>query len=70
MEKSVWKNKFATLKDYYLAKYDQEFFEFDEYQLEIDPDEKLDQVAIYDVMQQAEEIQKCVESFPYFCHIY
>jgi len=70
MKKSIWRNKFKSLKDYYLGNYDQEFFEFDEYQIEIDPDETPEDVAAYDVMRQAEEIQKCVDSFPYFCQKY
>jgi hypothetical protein len=70
MEKSIWKNKFKTLKDYYLGSYHQEFFEFDEYQIEIDPDETTDEVASYDRLRQAQEIQKCVDSFPYFCQKY
>jgi hypothetical protein len=70
MKKSIWQDNFTTLKDYYLGTYDQEFFEFDEYQLEIDPDETPDDVSKYDPMRQAEEIAKCVDSFPYFCQKY
>jgi len=66
MKKSIWRNKFKTLKDYYLANYDQDFYEFDKYQSEIDPDETPEEVAQYWPERQAEEIQKCVESFPYF----
>jgi len=70
MKKSIWRNKFKTLKDYYLANYDQDFYEFDKYQSEIDPDETPEEVAQYWPERQAEEIQKCVESFPYFCQKY
>ena len=70
MKKSIWRNKFKTLKDYYLANYDQDFYEFDKYQSEIDPDETPEEVTQYWPERQAEEIQKCVESFPYFCQKY
>lgn len=67
---SVWKKKYKSLKAYYKAEYDQDFYYFDKMQLEIDPDETVDEVSLYDTYQQAEEIEKCVQSFPYFCHKY
>jgi len=67
---SVWKKKFKTLKQYYAAEYDSEFYELDKFQLEIDPDETLDDVNTYDQKRQEEEIYKCTKSFSYFCHKY
>lgn len=67
---SVWKNKYKTLKKYYSSLYDPEYYDFDDYQIEIDPDETADQINNYDVNKQQEEIVKCVESFPYFCQKY
>lgn len=67
---SVWKKKFKTLKDYYKAEYDPEFYQLDQFQLEIDPDETLDDINIYDQQRQEEEIYKCTKSFSYFCHKY
>lgn len=64
---SVWKGKFKTPKQYYFKTYDQEFYYFDDLQLEIDPDETVEDVNAYDVEQQTLEIEKCVRSFPYFC---
>lgn len=67
---SVWRQKYKTLKQYYSASYDSEYYEFDSYQIEIDPDEKVEDINKYDVNRQQEEIVKCVESFPYFCQKY
>ncbi len=67
---SVWKKKFKTLKDYYKAEYDPEFYQLDQFQLEIDPDETLDNINTYDQQRQEEEIYKCTQSFSYFCPKY
>lgn len=67
---SVWKKKFKTLKQYYATEYDSEFFELERFQIEIDPDETLDDVNTYDQKKQEEEIYKCTKSFSYFCHKY
>ena len=67
---SVWKNKFRTLKQYYENEYDRQFYEFNKYQLLIDPDETLDQINQYNQQKQEEEIYKCTQSFSYFCHKY
>ena len=55
---SVWKKKFKTLKDYYKAEYDPEFYQLEQFQFEIDPDETLDDVNAYDQQKQEEEIYK------------
>jgi hypothetical protein len=68
--KSVWNKKYKTTEKYYKDNYDMEFYYFDKLQLKIDPDETVDDVSLYNVQQQTEEIQKCVQSFPYFCHKY
>lgn len=68
--KSIWRNKYSSLREYYLKNYDQEFYSFDEYQLQIDPDETPEEIAAYSVEKQAEEIEKCKKSFAYFCHKY
>lgn len=68
--KSIWRGKFQSLKKYYESIYDPEYFEFDKYQLEIDPDESMEQVSSYGPQRQEEEIIKCVQSFPYFCMKY
>ena len=67
---SVWKNKYKSPADYYHGEFDTEFYYFDELQLEIDPDETMEDVEGYDVTQQTLEIEKCVRSFAYFCHKY
>lgn len=46
------------------------YFTFDEFQLEIDPDETKEDFENYDEERQEEEITKCRESFPYFAHKY
>lgn len=65
---SVWRKKHSTLRDYYKANYDPKYFQFDKYQLEIDPDEPMESVDSYDPARRQLEIIKCVHSFPYFCH--
>lgn len=65
-----WKKKYKSLKDYYLNQYDAEFYSIDKYQLEIDPDETIDDVSAYNQQRQEEETYKCMQSFSYFCHKY
>lgn len=65
---SIWKNKYKTLKQYYTNEYDPDFFQLDKFQLEIDPDETLDDLSLYTQQQQEEETYKCMKSFSYFCH--
>lgn len=65
---SIWKNKYKTLKQYYTNEYDPDFFQLDKFQLEIDPDETLDDLNLYTQQQQEEETYKCMKSFSYFCH--
>ena len=50
--------------------YDPEYFEFDKYELEIDPNEPFSAVENYSAARQQEEIIKCCNSFVYFCHKY
>lgn len=67
---SVWKKKYKNLKEYYQKNFDPEFYAFDNYQLDIDPDEKIEDLEKYTIEQQEQEIVKCVHSFPYFCQKY
>ena len=78
---SVWRKKFKSLKDYYLSggnidpdmnrlMYDPAYYEFDKYELEIDPDETAEQIENYDSVRRKKEIIKCSNSFAYFCHKY
>jgi hypothetical protein len=69
-KESLWRGKYKTPKEYYYSLWDKEFFTFDNFQLEIDPDEVMDDVEKYSRERQQEEIVKCVESFSYFCHKY
>jgi hypothetical protein len=78
---SVWRGKHATLRDFYLSggevnkktgklQYDPQYYKFDKYELEIDPDEPMSSVEAYDAHRQQKEIVKCCNSFFYFCHKY
>ena len=67
---SVWEKKYKSLKEYYKNKYSSEFYDLDNYQIEINPDETEDQVNSYTKEKQEEEIIKCTNSFSYFCHKY
>ena len=46
------------------------FYEFSDLELDIDIKETLLDLENYDEERQAEEIEKCAESFAYFCHKY
>jgi len=81
IKESVWRGKFKTLRDYYLSggnidpatkrlQYDPQYYEFDKYELQIDPDEPLENVEKYDPIRRKKELIKCAESFDYFCHKY
>lgn len=65
---SVWRNKYSTLREYYKETYNPKYFQFDKYQLEIDPDEPMEIIDSYDPARRQLEIIKCVHSFSYFCH--
>lgn len=59
-----------TFKKYWQSKYDTNFYYFDDMQYEIDPDETIEDMNLYDYEKQKEEISKCIRSFPYFCMKY
>lgn len=76
-----WQKRYKTLKDFYLSggipdsktgklQYDPQYYEFDKYELEIDPSETMAEVEAYDAARQRKEIIKCSQSFFYFCHKY
>lgn len=67
---SAWRGQYKSLKEYYECTYDPMYFEFDKYQLEIDPDESAEDVEQYDAARRQREIIKCCHSFFYFCHKY
>lgn len=78
---SVWRKRFSSPKDFYLSggeidrktgkpQYDPQYFEFDKYELDIDPDEPMESVEAYDAIRRKQEIIKCSNSFFYFCHKY
>lgn len=58
------------LKEYYKKAYDPKYFTLSDYELEIDPNETLEEVNLYDINRQKIETIKCVNSFEYFCHKY
>ncbi len=49
-------------------KYDANYFEFDRFQLTIDPDETVEEVELYSKTRQDQETIKCAHSFQYWCH--
>lgn len=65
-----WKLKYKTLKQFYLKEYDQKYFTFSKYEMEIDPLETFEEIESYDPIKQRKELMKCALSFPYFCHKY
>jgi len=65
-----WRGKYASLKEYYDATYDSEYYKFDKFELEIDPMETIEDIENYSVEKQELEMYKCALSFPYFSHKY
>jgi hypothetical protein len=70
MEESKWRGKYKTLKDYYRKEYDPKYYEFSKAEMEIDPDETVDDFEKYDERRQREENIKCAMSFEYFATKY
>lgn len=79
--KKSWRESYNTLKEYYEKEFgdtyedpktgeQNNYYTFDEYQLEIDPDETKEEIENYDIERQKLEYKKCVKSFAYFCHKY
>lgn len=46
------------------------YYTFDNYELEIDPNETDEDLETYSFERQLQEVRKCMDSFPYFCHKY
>ncbi len=69
---SMWKGKYRTLAEFYANEYDPAYYEFTQEELTIDPDavRRMNAFEDFTVEQQVEEIKKCSDSFPYFCHKY
>lgn len=65
-----WRKKYKSLKEFYLNEYDQRYFSFTRYELEIDPLETFEEIEAYDEVRQQKEMMKCALSFSYFCHKY
>ena len=82
---SIWRGSYRNLEDFYKSggkvlkrgegkknrlQYDPDYYTLDKYELEIDPDEPMDNYETYDLVRRKKEIIKCYNSFPYFCHKY
>jgi len=67
---SLWRGKYKSPAEYWLANYPKEYFSFDKYELAVDPDETLDDFEEYDAQTQHKEYIKCAMSFPYFATKY
>jgi len=76
-----WLETHKSLKEFYekggifdeeqgRLQYDPRYYQFDKYEVEIDPTETMEEVDLYDGARQQKEIIKCCNSFPYFCHKY
>jgi hypothetical protein len=80
-KEKFWLETHKNLKNFYeqggifdeehgRLQYDPKYYQFDKYELEIDPCESLDDIEAYESSRQQKEIIKCCNSFPYFCHKY
>lgn len=74
---SLWRGKYATLEDYYKGEYLSKispegtpYYKFTPYELEIDPDETVEDYNRYSPEQQQLEEVKCALDFFYFANKY
>lgn len=65
-----WRKKYSSLAEYYADNYDAQYYDFDKFELEIDPSETMEEIENYSAEKQKKEFYKCAMSFPYFCHKY
>lgn len=65
-----WKANYKTLREFYEGEYDPQYFEFNRYEMDVDPLETMEEIEEYDEMKKRHEIAKCAVSFPYFCTKY
>lgn len=69
-QKSQWRGRYKTLRAYYEKNYPAKYYTLSREELEVDPDETIDQQDQFSIDRQQEEFVKCGNSFPYFCHRY
>lgn len=78
-KEKLWLKTHKSLKEFYeqggafdedqgRLQFDPKYYQFDKYEIEIEPGETLEEVEAYDTARQQKEIIKCCNSFPYFCH--
>lgn len=67
-----WRDEYSKMEDYYLdeERFPSKYYEFDKYELSVDPDETIEEIDNYDHQKQLREIAKCTLSFTYFCRKY
>jgi hypothetical protein len=65
-----WKEKYDTLEEFYKDNYPSDYYEFEKFELTIDPMETEASIEAYDEKRQQLEIKRCALSFNYFCHKY
>lgn len=65
-----WKEKYKTLKEFYINEFNPEYYVFSKHELEIDPIEPFEEIESYSQERQHLEFLKCAASFSYFCHKY
>ena len=79
--KAILMDNSKSFKEFYLSggnidpdtgklQYDPQYYEFDKYELDIDPNEPYENAENYDAARRQKEIIKCCNSFFYFCHKY
>ncbi len=67
---SLWRGKYKSLEEYYKARYPAPYYNITHYELEIDPDETVDDYNNYDVNRCRLEYAKCALDFFYFANKY
>lgn len=65
-----WAQKWPSLREYFEHQYNSKYYRFELLELNIDPTETFDEIESYDKIKQEQELIKCAQSFPYFCHKY
>lgn len=67
---SLWRGKYKNLDEYYRHEYPAEYYSFSKYELQVDPDETVEDYNNYDANRQRIEYAKCALDFFYFANKY
>ena len=65
-----WKKRYRSLKEFYEGEYEKKYYEFNRFEVEVDPLESFDDIESYDAEKRQKELMKCAMSFTYWSRKY